>query len=90
LEIFRRGCPFDELGQPIGFVTDKKVLPIQLSGGAYARKGPASIYIKTIFTFIRVSDFHELFAEEMDYAPESASQIMADAMKEAVTLEKFF
>lgn len=59
-------------------VTDKKVLHIQSSDGAYAGKDSASLYVKTIFNFTSVSDYHDLFAEGMDYAPESAPQIMAD------------
>jgi len=47
----RGGGLFDELGQPFGFsLTDKKFSFYPMSGGAYAKgKGPASIYIKTIF-----------------------------------------
>ena len=46
--------------------------------------------IKTIFKFIGVSDFHELFAEGMDHAPESAPQIMSDAIEQAILLGKTF
>ena len=81
---------YNELGQPIGLVTDTKVLHIQSSGGAYGGKDPASVYIKTIFNFIGVSDFHELFAEGLDYAPESAPQIMANAIEQASILGKSF
>ena len=81
---------YNELGEAIGLVTDTKVLHIQASGGAYGGKDPASIYIKTIFKFIGVSDFYELFAEGMDHAPESAPQIMSDAIEQAILLGKTF
>lgn len=81
---------YDESGHPYGLVNDKKMLHIQSSGGVYAGKDPASVYIKTIFNFIGVSDFQELFAEGMDHAPESAPQIMADAIEKSIHLGKTF
>lgn len=81
---------YNELGEAVGLVTDKKILHIQSSGGAYAGNDPASVYVKTIFNFIGVSDFYQLFAEGMDHAPEKASQIMADAFEEAITLGQSF
>lgn len=81
---------YNELGQPIGLAGDKKVLHIQASGGTYAGQDPASIYIKTIFNFIGVSDFHELFVEGMDYAPEDTPKIVAAAVAEATTLGQTF
>jgi len=71
--------PFDEYRvNPIGFVTDLKSSSYPLSGEQYAKKRVlASIYIKTIFTFLlEYLDFHELFClKRWIIAPESASQI---------------
>lgn len=75
---------------PVGLVTDKKVLHIQASGGVYEGNDPASQYLKMIFNFIGVTDYHQIFVEGMDHDPDLAPQIMAKGFEQAQTLAETF
>ncbi|CAD5901706.1 MULTISPECIES: FMN-dependent NADH-azoreductase [Carnobacterium] len=75
---------------PVGLVTDKKVLHIQSSGGVYKGQDPASQYLKMIFNFIGVTDYHQLAVEGMDHDPEHAPAIMAEGFAAAKELAQTF
>ena len=81
---------YNEKGEAVGLAGDKKVLHIQANGGVYDGKDPANQYLKTILTYIGVSDFQELFVEGMDYAPDKAADIMAEGIEKATALGKTF
>lgn len=74
----------------VGLAQGKKVLHIQANGGFYNGADPASQYVKMLFNFLGVTDFHQLFVEGMDHAPDKASEIVNDAMNRAVELAKTF
>lgn len=74
----------------VGMVQGKKVLHIQANGGVYNGSDPASQYVKTLFNFLGVSDFHQLFVEGLDYNPAEADVIVARAIEEAKELAKTF
>ena len=42
-----------------GMITGKKVLHIQANGGIYSGEDPASQYVKTMFEFLGITDFHQ-------------------------------
>lgn len=81
---------YNEKGEAVGLAGDKKVLHIQANGGVYDGKDPANQYLKTILTYIGVSDFQELFVEGMDYAPDKAADIIAEGIEKATALGKTF
>src|SRR5699024_9797585 len=74
----------------VGMVTGKKALHIQANGGIYSGADPASQYVQTMFQFLGITDFHQLFVEGMDHFPDQAEQFIADALKEADELGKTF
>ncbi|GFR38307.1 FMN-dependent NADH-azoreductase [Insulibacter thermoxylanivorax] len=74
----------------VGLVEGKKVLHIQANGGVYNGSDPASQYVKTLFTFLGVTDFHQLFVEGMDYNPAEADEIVSRAVEAAQELAKTF
>lgn len=74
----------------VGIVKGKKVLHIQANGEVYNGSDPASQYVKTIFTFLGVTDFHQLFVEGMDHNPEKADEIVEKAVEKAQQLAKAF
>ncbi|WP_062355516.1 FMN-dependent NADH-azoreductase [Bacillus kwashiorkori] len=74
----------------IGLLTGKKVLHIQANGGMYSGKDPASQYVKTLFNFLGVEDFHQLFVEGMDHQPERAAEIVSEAIQQAMEMAKSF
>lgn len=67
-------------GVAVGLVHGKKAVHIQTSGGVFEGLDPASMYVKTIFTFLGVEDFQQVFAEGMDHDPEHAGEIVAAAL----------
>jgi FMN-dependent NADH-azoreductase len=67
-------------GVAVGLVHGKRAVHIQTSGGVFGGLDPASLYIKTIFTFLGVEDFQQVFAEGMDHDPEHAAEIVGAAM----------
>lgn len=74
----------------VGLVEGKKVLHIQANGGLYSGSDPASQYVKTLFTFLGIRDFQQLFVEGMSYDPDKADEIVAEAIKKAKELAKAF
>lgn len=81
---------YNEAGKAVGTVRNKKALHIQANGGTYTGSDPASQYLKTIFGFIGVTDFQELFVEGMDHNPDQAQLIVAEARDKAIELAKTF
>ncbi|WP_035051909.1 NAD(P)H-dependent oxidoreductase [Carnobacterium pleistocenium] len=81
---------YNEKGEVIGLAGDKKVLHIQANGGLYGGKDPANQYLKTISTYIGVTDFQELFVEGLDYDPAKTAAIMAEGIAKATALGKDF
>lgn len=74
----------------VGIVEGKKVLHIQANGGLYNGSDPASLYVKQLFTFLGVTDFHQLFVEGMDQNPEQAEEIVSRAIEKAKQLAATF
>jgi len=71
---------YNEDGVAVGLVHGKKAVHIQTSGGVFEGLDPASMYVKTIFTFLGVEEFEQIFAEGMDHDPEHAGEIVAAAL----------
>lgn len=71
---------YTEDGIAIGLVRGKKAVHIQTSGGVFEGLDPASLYVRTIFTFLGVEDYQQIVAEGMDHDPEHAGEIVAAAM----------
>jgi FMN-dependent NADH-azoreductase len=67
-------------GVAVGLVRGKRVVHIQTSGGVFGGLDPASAYLRTIFTFLGVEDYQEIYAEGMDHDPEHAAEIVAAAL----------
>ncbi|MBL4951282.1 NAD(P)H-dependent oxidoreductase [Neobacillus sp. OS1-32] len=74
----------------VGLVEGKKLLHIQANGGFYNGSDPASQYVKTLFTFLGITDFHQLFVEGMDHAPDKANEIVEKAVQKAAEIAKTF
>lgn len=74
----------------VGMAQGKKVLHIQANGGVYSGKDPASQYVETVFNFLGVDEFQQLFVEGMDHTPEKAEDIVAEALEKAKELAKTF
>lgn len=72
---------YNESGEAVGLVHDKKVLHIQAAGGVFGSQDPASQYVKGIFTFLGLTDFTQIAAEGMDHDPARADDIMAAALR---------
>ena len=72
---------YTEDGVAVGLVHGKRAVHIQTSGGVFEGLDPASLYVKTIFTFLGVEDFQQVFAEGMDHDPEHAGEIVAVALE---------
>lgn len=81
---------YNEKGEPVGLTEGKKALHIQAAGGVFASQDPASAYIKTIFTFLGVSDFHQVAAEGMDHDPARADDIIAAALADVASVARDF
>lgn len=75
---------------PVGMTKGKKALHIQSNGGFYQGQDPASQYVKLILNFVGVESVDQIFIEGIDYAPEKAEEILAQATKEAKTLAATF
>lgn len=73
-----------------GMVEGKKVLHIQANGGVYSGSDPASQYVKTLFSFLGVQDYLQLFVEGMDHDPSKAPEIVENAVKQAEQLAMTF
>ena len=71
---------YTESGVAVGLVRGKKAVHIQTSGGVFEGLDPASLYVKTIFTFLGVEDYQQVVAEGMDHDPEHAGEIVAAAL----------
>ena len=81
---------YTRYGRAEGLVHGKKGLHIQANGGLFDGRDPASEYLRTVFTFIGVTDYQELFAEGMDHEPDRAEEIMADVIARAEALARTF
>lgn len=77
-------------GSAEGLVKGKKGLHLQTNGGHFNGQDPASDYLRTVFGFIGVSDYHEIFAEGMDHDPDSAQQIMDEAITRITAFAQTF
>ena len=71
---------YNEDGIAVGLVRGKKAVHIQTSGGVFEGLDPASLYVRTIFTFLGVEDYQQIAAEGMDHDPEHAGEIVAAAV----------
>lgn len=73
---------------PVGLLKNKKAVHIQARGGVYL-EGPArdfemgDRYIRTILTFLGVTDIQSIIAEGMAQIPEQAEAIKAKAVAQA-------
>lgn len=81
---------YTEEGVAVGLVHGKRAVHIQTSGGVFGGLDPASLYVKTIFTFLGIEDFQEIFAEGMDHDPQHAGEIVAAALARVQDVAKTF
>ncbi|WP_043535800.1 FMN-dependent NADH-azoreductase [Actinomyces polynesiensis] len=81
---------YNQEGEGVGLVRGKRVAHIQTAGGVFNGQDPASAYVRTLFRFLGVEDFHELRAEGMDHDPANADDIMAAASRRVVELAEQF
>lgn len=75
-------------GRAEGLVHGKTVLHIQANGGHFGGSDPGSRYLKSLFTFLGVTDFRELFVEGMDHEPDRAEEIIGAAITRAEELAR--
>lgn len=75
---------------PVGMTEGKKALHIQSNGGFYQGQDPASQYVKLILNFVGMESVDQIFIEGIDYAPEKADEILAQATEEAENLAATF
>jgi len=81
---------YTETGEAVGLVRGKKALHIQTAGGIFGGQDPACTYMRTMFEFVGVGDFHQITAEGMDHDPANADAIIADAMARVAQLAATF
>ena len=81
---------YSESGSAVGLITGKKALHLQTSGGHFHAQDPACTYVRTMFTFLGITDFHEITAEGMDHEPDNAQAIMEAAFEQVRELAKTF
>lgn len=81
---------YNEAGEGVGLVRGKRALHIQTAGGVFNGQDPASAYVRTIFAFLGVEDFHEVHAEGMDHDPANADRIMDAASRRVAELAQQF
>ncbi|WP_230199795.1 NAD(P)H-dependent oxidoreductase [Bacillus andreraoultii] len=74
----------------IGLVNDKKCYIFKQMVVYIMVLDPASQYVKTIFTFLGVTDFHQLFVEGMDYNPDKTDTIVSEAIERAKEIANVF
>ncbi|MFS0864683.1 NAD(P)H-dependent oxidoreductase [Fredinandcohnia sp. 179-A 10B2 NHS] len=74
----------------VGLLQGKKALHIQANGGFYNGADPASQYVKTLLMFLGITDYHQLFVEGMDHAPDKAPEIVSAAIDKAKELATAF
>ncbi|MFC4810372.1 FMN-dependent NADH-azoreductase [Paenibacillus sp. GCM10023250] len=80
---------------PVGLLPDKAAIHIQASGGIYS-EGPAMgmesghRHLKSIMSFLGVTDFKGIFCEGMAAMADKAEQIKAKAIEEAKQAAKTF
>ncbi len=79
ISVAGRTFTYTEDGVAMGLVRGKKAVHIQTSGGVFGGLDPASLYVRSIFTFLGVEDFTQITAEGMDHDPEHAGEIVAAA-----------
>lgn len=83
---------YNERGQPVPLVLDKKMVCITSRGGDYSSSSPFHIYdfqepyLRAIFGFIGITDMHFLNAQPMDITKTLREAAIAAAVKEASSL----
>ncbi|MCI1642390.1 MAG: NAD(P)H-dependent oxidoreductase [Actinomyces sp.] len=81
---------YTDTGASEGLVHDKKALHIQTSGGVFAHRDPASVYVRSLLQFLGITDVTDISAEGMDHDPEHAEDILDDAMRRLVAFARTF
>lgn len=87
---------YNEQGQPVGLVHNKKMLCITTRGGDYSETSPFHAYdfqepyLRAIFSFVGITDMHFINAQPMDITPELREQAYAVAIEEAQSLSSRF
>lgn len=80
---------------PVGLLGDKKAVHIHATGGIYSH-GPAKefvhsdSYLKSLLTFIGITDIETIFVEGMAADPSNAEKIKELAIEKAVEVAKTF
>ena len=83
---------YNEQGQPVGLVHDKKMICVTSRGGDYSEESPfhpydfQEPYLRTIFGFVGITDIHFINAQPMDITPELREAAIAAAIEEARNL----
>lgn len=79
---------------PVGLCKNKKALYIVTRGGEYSAQGAAyemgERYLKTIFSFLGVSEFSVVAAEKLDVVGEDVNTIVGSAITKANDMAKNF
>lgn len=95
LVIAGRTFKYNEQGQPVGLVHNKKVLHIFASGGVYS-DGPAKSldytnpFLQNILAFIGVTDYSLLRVEGMNAFSDKVDEIVTNSKQNAEQLAKTF
>ena len=80
---------YNEQGQPVGLVHNKKMICVTSRGGDYSEKSPSHSYdfqepyLRAIFGFVGITDMHFINAQPMDITPELREAAIAAAIAEA-------
>lgn len=90
ISVSGRTFRYDAAGAPVGLARGKKALHIQTSGGHFGGKDPASVYLRTVFTFLGVADYEQIAAEGMDHEPERAAEIIEEALTRVTEAARTF
>lgn len=77
-------------GRAEGLVRGKRGLHLQTNGSYFGGNDPASDYLRRVFGFIGITDYHDLYAEGMDHDPHEAEAIMADATRRVAEFARTF
>lgn len=80
---------YDDMGNPIGMVTGRKMIVVTSRGGDYSANSPlhsldfVEPYLRTIFNFIGITDIHFINAQPMDITPALRRTALLAAIGEA-------
>jgi FMN-dependent NADH-azoreductase len=83
---------YNEQGQPVGLIHDRKMVCVTSRGGDYSPASPFNAYdfqepyLRAIFGFVGIIDMHFINAQPMDITPEIREVAVGAAIEAARTL----